>query len=104
MSTFPPIAVVGQTLKVRARFDADLTGASSILIKYKPPGAAEGNIPGTLESVTDGKSIVTAKLTPAILATVGDWSIWGDAVDAEGDTVLTYGVLLKVVSKGTVIS
>jgi len=97
-----PIAVVGQSFRVYATFDADLTGASSVSIKYNPPAPG---VQGTIAAIVDNAATgaVHADIPAASLTPAGDWSVWGVAVVQSGDTVKTYGAVLRVVPEGTVV-
>jgi hypothetical protein len=97
-----PIAVVGQSFRVYAILDADLTGASSVDLKYKPP--SPGTV-GTVAAVVDNAltGAIHADIPAASLTPAGDWSVWAVAVIASGQTVKTYGSAFKVVAEGTVV-
>lgn len=97
-----PIVVVGQSLRVYATLDADLTGAASVDVKYKPPSpGVTGTIAATVDNALTGAihaDIPAASLTPA-----GEWAVWAVAVLESGFTVKSYGAVLRVVAEGTVV-
>lgn len=94
-------AIQGQTLTVRATLGVDLTGASSVLVHYKPPLIAEGTVSGIVDTPATGA--LHGTISAATLMTLGDWTFWVSAILSSGNTIKTFGTLVRVVSDGAVI-
>jgi len=93
-----PVAVAGQTLRVNAVFGVDITGATSVLLKYKTPTGTPGQIVAFVDAADVGEIY---GIVPAGTLTAGDWTFWAEAVTTE--TIITYGKIIRVVAAGTVV-
>lgn len=80
----------------------DLTGASSVQVKLKPPTGTTVVKTATVDNAAAGQ--LHADAVPADLATVGDWNAWAVATWADGRVVKSHGLAFRVVAEGTAVS
>lgn len=96
-----PYAVVGQSLRINATLDVDMTEALTVSIKYRTPAGATASVSATVDDAATGQ--IHADISGATLATAGDWYFMAEATFAGSQTVKTYGKMVRVVAEYTVV-
>ena len=76
---------VGQeSLLMKLNTNIDLSGASSVKIKYRKPDATEGSWTGTVSGTYVTKAFIADE---GELDTAGNWVFWSWATMADGRTI-----------------
>lgn len=100
MSTYDDLIYVGQeSLELRMDTNIDISGASSLKIKYKKPDGTTGSWEGTLYGTTYIKKAFLKD--GGELDTSGNWIFWTWATMADGREIMGKPLQIYIKAEGT---
>lgn len=88
-------AVVGQTLRINATLDLDISTATAVAIKYRKPAGTSASLTAT----KTGAYTCYADVPAATLDSAGDWLFLAEATFSDGSKAKTYGVTVRVLAE-----
>ena len=93
------LAVVGQSIRINAVTGIDLTGATSVIMKYRSPSDIEVEVNATISDISTGAIYID--IAEDVL-TVGDWYVMYEIVSNDV-TYKSFGSIVRVLKEYAVV-